>query len=531
MTIKEESGFDRSSINWTQLQMLKRCEVPGLLPIEMEELDGIIKFKYDLGGYRMLGEALRIAKWTMTDLMNALGRLSEVLEDCRLYLLEADRIMLADDFIYVGGDWQNMQFTYLPLNKAVNGNEDALERLVVRWMMKVDDLDGRAMQQVLGIVGAPGFVPHALRSFVRQYLSAGRGDNVRYSPPLSAMLNERIAAAPVSMVGSAKDEPEVPERAAKARGLSWRLLQPPSGDPHTLSEMLGDEQPTWHDAAVKLSANKPREPGASVRPAMDPHRRRTLTGAAATLVVAMAWWFGYMASPGKPAMLACLGLTILAVACVLSLWSGMPKWLGLRSQAKPAQSKTRRSEAALDERNNDVKGMLDWEDVDEEADIRPRRFQIQVSDNGEGRSVPASANASARQEIWPREMPAETTWLRADQEDRTEMLGRPHNDAKPSCYLIWESKGEGSRINLSDESLVIGRSAEAAKHVDETFGVSRAHAEVIRSSAQWKVKDLGSRNGSRLNDVPMTPYELYPLEPGDCLALAGSKYRFVQEGL
>lgn len=75
---------------------------------------------------------------------------------------------------------------------------------------------------------------------------------------------------------------------------------------------------------------------------------------------------------------------------------------------------------------------------------------------------------------------------------------------------------------------MIGRSAEAAQHIDETMGISRAHVELVKVSEQWKVKDLGSRNGSRLNDKPMAPYELYSLQIGDCLTLANSQYRFQQ---
>ena len=136
MTIGDENGFTRESINWTQLHMLRRCEVPGLLPIENEELDGVITFRFDLNGYRMLGETLRIVKWTMSDFMNALCRLAEVLEDCRLYLLDADRILLEDEFIFLGGEGQDIRLTYLPVNTA-HRSADTLERLVVRWMMGV----------------------------------------------------------------------------------------------------------------------------------------------------------------------------------------------------------------------------------------------------------------------------------------------------------------------------------------------------------------------------------------------------------
>lgn len=490
MTIGSESGFARESINWTQLHMLRRCEVPGLLPIDHEELDGIVTFRFDLNGYRMLGEALRIVKWTMSDFMNALCRLAEALEDCRLYLLDADRILLADEFIFVGGEGQDIRFTYLPVN-AESGSADTIERLVVRWMMRVEELDGQAMQQVLRIVASPHFVPFALRSFIRDYLSSASGlrpKEAKHSPPQFLMLaepNDGLAAKPErTRLG-----------ADKPSGRSWRLLQPPSGDPHALSELLGEGQ-------LAGVSNK------AARPPMDPHRRRTLTGAAAAVTVAVSWRFGYMDHPGQSSMLLGLGVTVIALASVLLLWNGTTKRTG--RQTKPIAESGNKGDR-LSEREDDY------------PDTGAPRFQVHVSEQ----RMPVSVNPvfDSRQ----REQPAETTWLPSYQSDRTEILESSQRVPKASSYLVWETGGDGSRVPLGELSVVIGRSAEAAHHVDETYGISRAHVEVLRIAEQWKVKDLGSRNGSRLNDVPMTPYELYPLQSGDSLTLATSIYRFVQE--
>lgn len=499
MTVGDEVGFRRESINWTQLHMLKQCEVPGLLPIENEELDGIVSFRFNLGGYRMLGEELRVAKWTMSDFMNALCRLAEVLEDCRLYLLDADRILLSDEFIFVGGDWQDIRFMYLPVNEFASISTDTLERLIVRWMMRVDSLDGDAMQRLLSIVAAPDFAPHALRGYIRDYFATASGtlrEGKTHMPPLSAMTNEQIEAKEEKREKSEK--PEKPEKSiqepAKPSGRAWRLLQPPSGDPHALSELLGED---------RLAGEHRKEE----RPPMDPHRRRTLLGAAAAVVVAIAWRYGYMEHPGRSGLLLALGSTVIALACVIGFWKGTTVRAG----------DTRRPAAGS---SGSIDGMPHWDEQYPDSGVAPR-FQIQISES----NMPALEQPASR----PYAPPEETTWLPSSQADRTEALAVSRREPEGSCYLLWETKGDGCRVSLGQESVVIGRSAEAAHHVDETHGISRAHVEVIRIAEQWKVKDLGSRNGSKLNEVPMTPYELYPLLPGDRLVLATSKYRFVQE--
>ncbi|WP_027087702.1 DUF6382 domain-containing protein [Cohnella panacarvi] len=495
MTIGSDNGFTRDSVNWTQLRMLRHCEVPGLLPVENEELDGVITFRYDLIGCRMLVESLRIVKWTMGDFMNALCRLAEALEDCRLYLLDANRILLSDEFIFTAGDGRDLRFTYLPIAAGME-NADRLERLVVRWMTHVENLDGQAVQHVLRIVNAPEFAPRTLRDFIREYLSSSSTDrhsDAQREPSLSMM-----SAEPGEDEMADKPDRMKPE-GDKRIGLPWRLLQPPSGDPHALSELLGGDR-------FAGETDKPRP----AKPAMDPHRRRTLAGASAAAAVAAAWRFGYMDHPGQPGLLLGLGVTVIALAGVLLLWNWAPERVAqsIEQTATPGRKAYHQPSG---------------EEEDEFSDSGARRFQIQVA---EPRWPAPERLAAAPQE---REQPAETTWLPAGLGDRTEMLAIVPREPQAACYLLWETKGNGCRVPLGEQSVVIGRSSEASDHVDGTSGISRAHAEVVRVADQWKVKDLGSRNGSKLNDVPMTPYELYPLQPGDSLTLAASRYRFVQE--
>lgn len=558
MVVEDTEGWTRDSVNGTQLQMLKRCDVPGLLPIEAEEIDGTVAFKYDLTGCRMLGEALRASRWTMADAMGAICRVAEVLEDCRLYLLDANRVMLADEYIYVGGsDWQDLRFTYLPLSALPRPVAGAtLEQLIVRWLTKVEALDGQAMQELLRVVTAPDFAPHALRGFVRRYLAGSPPARAalsadRIAPPLSAMRIDQpviASATPRPVPNGRRSEPlpapkELSADASKARVSGWRLLQPPTGDPHTMSELLGDGPPKWDDDRGGSSERqqRAREPNAasvgtgmedSEKPPMDPHRRRTIAGISAAAIVAIAWKYAYMPNPGSASLMMCSGLTILAIACVIWFWNARSGSVAGRSSGSRASGCSRPSDPIRDafyeeERRFGVEEELPeadhYEDDDPPYDSAAGlRFPIRLAED---------RTDAERAGFRRPEPPAETTWLSPQRDDRTELLEQVSlAPTEPSCYLIWETRGKDSRVPLDGDSLVIGRSAEAAMHVDETNGVSRAHAELVRVAAQWRVKDLGSRNGSRINGKSLTPYELYPLASGDSLTLAGSEYRFVQEG-
>ena len=53
--------------------------------------------------------------------------------------------------------------------------------------------------------------------------------------------------------------------------------------------------------------------------------------------------------------------------------------------------------------------------------------------------------------------------------------------------------------------------------------VSRRHAQLRRDGKRWLLRDLGSRNGTRLNGARVT--EEIEVRPGDQLSLGGVCYR------
>jgi transcriptional regulator with PAS, ATPase and Fis domain len=71
----------------------------------------------------------------------------------------------------------------------------------------------------------------------------------------------------------------------------------------------------------------------------------------------------------------------------------------------------------------------------------------------------------------------------------------------PRAWLLVRGTGGTSVIDLPDGgSAVIGRGREAAIRVDDTR-VSRVHAKVWREGLALHVEDLGSRNGTKVNDI------------------------------
>lgn len=74
----------------------------------------------------------------------------------------------------------------------------------------------------------------------------------------------------------------------------------------------------------------------------------------------------------------------------------------------------------------------------------------------------------------------------------------------------------GQRVSIEDGEHVIGRDPAAAIHLDSS-GVSRHHARLVVSGPRVALEDLGSKNGTRVNDAAVNARVL--LQDGDRVQL------------
>ncbi|MGF9753602.1 FHA domain-containing protein [Microvirga sp. 0TCS3.31] len=73
----------------------------------------------------------------------------------------------------------------------------------------------------------------------------------------------------------------------------------------------------------------------------------------------------------------------------------------------------------------------------------------------------------------------------------------------PTHLLVVEGENPGTRAELADAPLLIGRGSDAAIKLDDDY-VSTRHARVAASGDQWFVEDLGSTNGTYVGPVRIT---------------------------
>jgi two-component system, cell cycle response regulator len=82
----------------------------------------------------------------------------------------------------------------------------------------------------------------------------------------------------------------------------------------------------------------------------------------------------------------------------------------------------------------------------------------------------------------------------------------------------------GRKFAMTATELVVGRMSELDVPI-ETDSVSRRHARLFREDGRWKVEDLGSTNGTYVNDRKIE--QASPLRNGDLVRFGGAIAKFL----
>lgn len=99
-------------------------------------------------------------------------------------------------------------------------------------------------------------------------------------------------------------------------------------------------------------------------------------------------------------------------------------------------------------------------------------------------------------------------------------------ESKDACVVMIYGPELGKKFNLDGPSLVIGRSSKCDIQIDQE-AVSRNHAKIVNSGQRVLIRDLGSTNGTHVNDQSV---EESILRDGDLIKIGRTIFKFLSGG-
>jgi diguanylate cyclase (GGDEF)-like protein len=98
-----------------------------------------------------------------------------------------------------------------------------------------------------------------------------------------------------------------------------------------------------------------------------------------------------------------------------------------------------------------------------------------------------------------------------------------------ACLIIIRGSPQGHRFFLTQPEMTIGRDLAAEISVTDQ-GVSRKHAKITKESGKIKLTDLGSSNGTFINDKKLKPGDSVFLSKEDMIKLGNTILKFLPAG-
>jgi diguanylate cyclase (GGDEF)-like protein len=120
-----------------------------------------------------------------------------------------------------------------------------------------------------------------------------------------------------------------------------------------------------------------------------------------------------------------------------------------------------------------------------------------------------------------------TTVLQGDQSTLNAELQKAKE--QEACLIIIRGTPQGHRFFLTQTEMVIGRDPIADISVADQ-GISRKHAKVTKASGKVQLIDLGSSNGTFINDKRIQPDHPMNLAKEDMIKLGNTIFKFLPAG-
>ncbi|MFD0681724.1 MULTISPECIES: DUF6382 domain-containing protein [unclassified Paenibacillus] len=539
MVLSSLEGLRREELSEFQVNMLQINKIPQLLEMQIEEINQHIKLYYNITGKRMLTHWLRLESLNIKQFFTLLYRIVDTVASSNIYMLQEGRYVLKEDYIYCSDDWCDMYLTYVPKELLTDKNSVSadLQHLASRLIHKVTELSGSGYQELMNYLMDESFNLPMLKQLLLKHMNQPNSSVNRIE--LDKGMSKRPFAFPLNEPEPAKEQKQsYSEQSARfnhkhannleatvmEKDMKARLSAPLSGGVTGASQFsVAPPSPLLLDKEAE-QMHQPEQRRKLQIPVM-------LVG---FLVLCLIWKL-YLDYSGEAWLMICSGLSLLTVDVVYYiLWIWKPPsqdddnmemdfW-----KVGPNQDGVEESTKTADQ-GSLVPFFVPKRDQSAHSGPSPEDSSIPLVSRLESKLAAGSSTeiTNPTPDTYYKSLEQRTTFLTPS--GATQLLKQVAHLQKSQAaapYLEWNCDGSARKAQINKAAFVIGRPGGQVDLAHDEEGISRIHAEIVRENEAFWLKDLGSRNGTRVNGEILVPYRMYSLQEGDIVKIINIDYTF-----
>lgn len=478
------------NLHAVQLKMMQSTRIPHVLPLSVENIDLKTKLHYDITNKKNVLSFFRNSSTTMSDYYQVLLSIIKTLETSSSYMLDQEQFIVETDFIFIGEQPSDVYLTYVPVTNLTKDSTliDDMKLVLTNIAGEVEGLQGNEFKSILNYIKDPAFSLSGLKKLILELISLR--SNINQVPTYHQVNNH------------------IPQM--NNQGTENNSNHQFANENETLANEVTTQKTTSTGKKKKVKKKLPKLSS----------REGTYLIVAALLFSGISWKLFEM-NQTQVMLIVSSSLTVVILLAVIVYWKiwrpGVKpivteEWV--KDSSKPApQPVSQQPNKQASEQNVNYMQM---------KQISARENVAPVYEQNVNGSQQAAATMSMDTVLL--DHISEDTVLLGDDQDLDESF---EQQTILPLFVKETSQGQVENIQIIAANFLIGRNADSVNYAEDAVGVSRIHAEVVKiDNMSYAVKDLGSKNGSKLNGNKMIPYKIYALNENDQIELGKASYTF-----
>lgn len=482
LIISANPMFEFHQLNQFELNMLRQNRLQHFLICETEVIDNEYKFHYNVHGYKKLQQYMQVRCTTQLDLYQFTSQLIDAIKSSFSSMLTPDGCLIHMETLFYDEQSNQILLTYLPVQ-----HKDKLIFSLLQWFLywsnQVQITDSAHLQRMFTYFIEQNFSLERIQEVILDYLYTARLSNATDVPliPNSGSTYQETLSSNMSNTPQSEKNTITTSHLSTIQSIKNMTDPNPSASKEALT--FDDES----NSLIVLDEHKP-------------NKLRVSLYMLILLCIPLAIWLKlFLPYPTTTNLLLSIGVTLLVLSAQIYIYSKMVQHSKLKDDV--------------------IDDSLFAEDTGEHHP--PYHFmntqtyehnQSATANEINGESVKTNQINTLDKIVGNRQL--DTVKLGVD--NATVQLGKT---GLAHAYVVRMYNGQEQRYEIGAGECIVGRSIDGVHINDSYAGVSRLHIQFEYKNGLVIAKDLGSRNGSYLNQTQLIPYKNYIINEQDSIQL------------